>query len=86
MDVTKVSEAVWDRAHAAARPWIGTAGIVAALASVLAGVGLLVGGDVATEDVFSAISGVIGVGAIGVFAIKAEGAARRAAKSPELPK
>lgn len=81
--VTKVSEKVWDRAHAAALPWIGRAGILAGVAAVVAGVGLLVDGAVVAKDAFLFASGALGIAAICVFSIKAEGAARRAAVAPE---
>lgn len=75
--VTRESDEIWTRAHEAAAPWIGRAGILAALASVIAGVGLVVGGGVEATDGFSIASGIVGAGAAATFMIGAEGAARR---------
>jgi hypothetical protein len=74
--VTRESNEIWARAHEAAAPWIGRAGVLAALASAIAGAGFLVDGG--TANAFIVVSGVVGAGAVLAFKVGAEGAAHRA--------
>jgi hypothetical protein len=75
---TRESEETWRRAHVAAAPWIGRAGVAAAASSALAFAGGAIGGGVAAIP-FAIASGTAGVGVAGFFMLRASGAARRAA-------
>ena len=55
------------RAHEAAKPWIGRAGILAALAATIAGVGLAVGAGNDPWDLYGVATVVSGVIAVGVY-------------------
>lgn len=59
----------WARvqAHEAAKPWIGRAGILAALAATIAGVGLAVGAGKDPWDLYGVATVVSGVMAVGVY-------------------
>jgi hypothetical protein len=78
--VTRESDDIWRRAHEAAAPWIMRAGMLAALASVIAGVGLAVGAEASAAYGIPIASGLVGAGAAAAFMIGADGAARREAK------
>ncbi|MFE6967535.1 hypothetical protein ACFVAJ_20830 [Agromyces sp. NPDC057679] len=78
---SRKSDEVWVRAHEAARPWIGRAGVFAAIASVIAGVGLAVGSGMETTwDGLSVSSAASGAVAAGLYLFGANGAADEATR------
>jgi hypothetical protein len=81
-EATRQSDAAWRRAHRAASPWIARAGFAAAVASVLAGIGLATG-ETNVSNVLLIGSAFVGAVAVAIFKLGAEPAARRAAISSE---
>jgi uncharacterized membrane protein YedE/YeeE len=73
------SNETWNRAHLAAAPWIFRAGVVAFVASLIAGLGLLFDAGAETADVLQLSSGVVGAVAVALY-LGANGAAHRATR------
>jgi len=77
---SRESDVTWTRAHEAAAPWIFRAGITAAAASVLAGIGLAFRVDFETSDTLSIMSGLVGAVAAGLYLLGGHDAAARATR------
>ncbi|WP_400997778.1 hypothetical protein [Agromyces sp. GXQ0307] len=74
------SDEVWARAHQAALPWIGRAGVLAAITAAIGGIGLAVGAGVEGWDPLSVACGISGAVAAGLYLFGANGAADEATK------
>lgn len=74
------SDEVWARAHQAALPWIGRAGVLAAFTAAIGGIGLAVGAGIETWDPLSVACGISGAVAAGLYLFGANGAADEATK------
>lgn len=74
------SDKVWTRAHEAAAPWIGRAGVVAAVSAGVAAIGLAVGAGLEGWDVVTVASALTGAIAAGLYVFGANDAAHRATK------
>jgi hypothetical protein len=79
--VTRRNGHVWERAHKAAAPWILRAGVVALLASVLAGASLIAGAEDGLGWWLTIAGAATGAAAVLIFKIGAEGSALAAAGS-----
>lgn len=77
--VTRRNGNVWERAHKAAAPWIRRAGVVALLASVLSGAGLIAGTEGGLGWWFTIAGAGIGSVAVLIFKFGAESSALDAA-------
>jgi membrane protein YqaA with SNARE-associated domain len=76
----KESNTKWTRAHVAAAPWILRAGVSSLVASVLAGVGLLLAPAAELSELLAVVSVVTGAVAGAFNQIGALGAAHRATR------
>lgn len=74
------SDKAWNRAHDAAAPWIGRAAILAAVATAIALIGMLLGADSDAATVLFFVSIAFGVVAAGIYLLGASGAAHEATK------
>lgn len=74
------TDKVWTRAHEAAAPWIGRAGVVAAVSAAVAGIGLATGAGLEGWDVVTVASASIGAIAAGLYVFGANYAAHQATK------
>jgi hypothetical protein len=74
------TEKVWKRAHEAAAPWIGRAGVVAAVSAAVAGIGLATGAGLEGWDLVTVASASFGAIAVGLYVFGANDAAHQATK------
>lgn len=74
------TEKVWKRAHEAAAPWIGRAGVVAAVSAAVAGIGLATGAGLEGWDLVTVASASFGAIAAGLYVFGANDAAHQATK------
>jgi len=77
---SRESDKVWARAHEAAAPWIGRAGVVAAVAATFAGLGLAIGAGLEGWDPLTVVSAAIGAVAAGLYVFGANNAGHEATK------
>ncbi len=72
------SDEVWARAHKAALPWIGRAGLLAAVTATIGAFGLAVGAGIEAWDPLNVACGIGGAVAAGLYLFGANGAADEA--------
>ncbi|SFS17077.1 SdpI/YhfL protein family protein [Microbacterium sp. cf046] len=79
-EATQASDEAWDRAHAAAAPWILGAAIAATAGALLCGVALVVGPETSVGTLFGAVGFFLGVAGVAGFSLRGFSLAQRAVR------